>query len=78
MSALLIGKGCRMGSVVDRLLELGFTEVAFRNCKRMAECRTPGLCNPDVVIIMKDGLMESEIKSVYSKTCGLEVPVVIW
>ena len=78
MSALLIGRGCRMGSVIDRLIEMGFNEVAFRNCDSMGGCFPAGLCRPDVVIVIKDGLAESDLGGICSKAGGLEVPVVIW
>lgn len=76
MSALVVGKGRRIGVIGDILLKSGFDTVHYQDSAY--EIDLSGYGQLDMLVLMKEAVEERDIGWVGKLAIRLDVPLVIW
>jgi hypothetical protein len=77
MSALIVGAGSHIGPIGDVLLDSGFDEIRYRNSDSIGSLDLNGY-QPDMLILVKEAVKESDILRVVKKALELGIQVFLW
>ena len=78
MTAMVVGREINLSTVSQMLEDCGFNEIRCRTCDSFVSCGIRGMDGVDVVVVIKDGMVESGMSSIYEKTIKAGIPVFFW